>query len=386
MTWPTCFDEIRPPARGFNGTFPKRLDDVFDRQFWREDFLGYTRSEIHPPQHKLSKLLACEPVRRMLSQPDSSFDLREVMDSGKILLVDLSAIDSEPRDILGGLLLSLLHQATISRSDEVGRYRQFHIYCDGAYHFMGDATEDLIAEARRFGVSLTLAHQRLGQFGQRKIDALSSVGATVVFDVAGEDAQHLLKDFPGKVEVEDLVGQPLGHAIARIGTDVVRLTSPAPLSIPAENSAANIVRDSHCRYYRLALVNIRDARVSPTDGGEIKIPERASSNLRGLHIIGRPGMGGHTSLSRISECFRDNPEVAAPSPPDELVAKPLRPTPDEAAGAQPAQSQRGQVEIHAEPRDIGRPPATPEAAMSGSPLCRPKQVQPRRGGGTGDHE
>jgi len=228
----------------------ERLDDVFDRQFWIEDFPGYNRADIHPPQHKLSKLLACEPVRRMLSQPDSLFNLREVMDSGKILLVDLSSIGSETRDVLGCFILSLLHLAALSRSNAVGQYKQFHIYCDEAHRFMTDAMEDLIAETRKFGVSLTLAHQYLGQFVERKVGALSNVGATVVFDVDGRDAQYLLKDLLGKVEVEDLVGQRVGHAIARIGHQVVRLETEDRSPLPEDGREQEVIEESHRLYYR----------------------------------------------------------------------------------------------------------------------------------------
>jgi hypothetical protein len=228
------------------------LHDPFERQFWIEDFPTYHRSDIHPPQHKLSKLLASEPVRRMLSQPQSAFGLRELMDNGNILLVNLSTVGSETRQILGCFVLSLLHLAALSRADLVGTQRRFHIYCDEAHRFLTDAMEDLIAETRKFKVSLTLAHQNLKQFSDRKIGAMASVGTTVIFDVDGNDAQYLLKDLLGKVQVEDLAGQLVGHAVARIGQNIVRLQTPDRRPIPVDNCAKEILHNSRRRYYRPA--------------------------------------------------------------------------------------------------------------------------------------
>ena len=94
---------------------------------------------------------------------------------------------------------------------------------------MTDALEDLIAETRKFNVSLNLAHQYMSQFGQRKIDAFSSVGTTVIFNVDERDARYLTKDLRGKVKPEDMFNLEVAEAIARIGTDVVKFRLPPPL-------------------------------------------------------------------------------------------------------------------------------------------------------------
>jgi hypothetical protein len=244
-----------------------QLDDDFERQFWLEDFDNYANSDIHPPQHKLSKLLASAPVRRMLSQPDSAFSLRDIMDSGKILLLDLSTVGSETRDILGCFFLSLLHLAALSRSSATQRCRAFHIFCDEAHRFLTDAMEDLIAETRKFDVSLTLAHQNLSQFADRKVGALSNVGTTVLFDIDGKDAHYLLKDMLGKVEETDLVGQPVGHAVARIGSQVVRIRTADRLPEPAHSAEAGILDHCYRHYYR-PVEQPQPPKPLPGNGGQ----------------------------------------------------------------------------------------------------------------------
>ena len=221
------------------------------RLFWGEDFKKYTNADLSPPQHKLSKLLASSSVSLMLSQPDSAFTLREIMDTGQILLVNLATIGSETREVLGCLMLSLLHLTALSRCDTNKADRQeFHIHCDEAHRFLTDALEDLIAETRKFGVGLTLAHQTRSQFGERKTDALSSAGSTIIFGVDGRDAQYLCKDLLGKVKPDDLIRLECGHAIVRVGNEVVRVKTMGPLKPAADNCRDQIVAASRKRYYR----------------------------------------------------------------------------------------------------------------------------------------
>jgi len=192
-------------------------------------------------------------VAKMLSQGDSAFEFRDIMDAGKVLLVDLSNMGSENREILGSLFLSQLHLTALGRgSGPASSNKPFHIYLDEAHRFITDAMEDILAETRKFGVSLTLAHQQFSQFANRKIDALSSVGSTIIFNVGSNDAQRLRRDLQGMVEVEDLITLEVGQAVSRIGTDVVRLRTHKPLKIPEDNIRNRIIEHSHSLYYRPA--------------------------------------------------------------------------------------------------------------------------------------
>jgi hypothetical protein len=225
-------------------------DDDITRHFWRSDFLRYS-CELDRIAFVLYKLLASGSCSRMLSQTDSSFDLRDIMDCGKILLLDLSWLSPEARDIFGRLMLTLLHLAAVGRRSHEANYsRPFHIYCDSAYRFVTDVMEDLMAETRRSNVSLTLAHQYMRQFSTRKADALSIAGSTVIFRVDSNDAQHLRKDLQGKVDLDELITLEVGQAVARIGSEVVRVRTLPPLVIPPGSCRDLIVQQSHERYYR----------------------------------------------------------------------------------------------------------------------------------------
>ncbi|MEN6428741.1 MAG: hypothetical protein ABFE13_25615 [Phycisphaerales bacterium] len=233
------------------------VDNEEARRFWQYDFIRYRSDEFGPPKHKLSKLLVSGTVSLMLSQPNSRFNFRRVMDDGMIFLGNLSKLGTEVREILGGFILAILHATALGRCDTPpDRRRVFHIYLDEAHRFVTDALEDVIAETRKYGVSLTLAHQYLHQFGPQKIDALASVGTTVVFSVDSKDGAYLAKDFREVVKVKDIVDLKTGQAIVRCGTDVVRIRTSMPLEVPRVNCRDLIVAHSR-KMYCLPVPQVR---------------------------------------------------------------------------------------------------------------------------------
>ncbi len=227
----------------------KVVDNETVRQFWLHDYEKYRKDDLGPPRNKLSKLLVSNTVSLMLSQPESLFNFRLIMDKGMILLANLSNIGSMIRSILGCFILSLLHLSALSRSRmPPDQRKQFHIHCDRAHRFMTDSLEDLIAETRKYRVSLSLAHQYMSQFGKRKTDAFSSVGSTIIFNVDSRDAGYLIKDLQKMVKIEDIVSLGVGESIVRIGTDIVRLEMRPPLPIQPGNFRDKIIEASHKKY------------------------------------------------------------------------------------------------------------------------------------------
>jgi len=231
----------------------KVVDNPVARQFWLHDYRGYGKNDLGPPINKLSKLLIAGTVSLMLSQPENRFNFRNIMDSGKILLIDLSNMGSSVRKVLGCFILSILHLTALSRSDlHIEERKQFHIHCDEAHNFITDSIHDLIVGTRRYHVSLCLAHQYLSQFSPKRRDALSIVASSIIFRVDKNDAEYLVKDLQGKVKPEDLISLGQGEAFARIGSDVVKIRTRGPLDIPKENFRDRIIEESRRQYYKPA--------------------------------------------------------------------------------------------------------------------------------------
>ena len=98
----------------------------------------------------------------------------------------------------------------------------------------------------------------MSQFSKRKIDAFSTVGTSILFSVDGKDARYLVKDLLGLVGPDDLVNLAVGQAVARIGTEVVRIKTPYRGDLPEQNCRDEIVSRSERLYYRPAP-EIREA-------------------------------------------------------------------------------------------------------------------------------
>lgn len=240
-----------------------RLDQVLEndsaRCFWREDFARYRRAELLSPLLTVSTLLASGTVGLMLSQGESSFDLRDVMDSGKILLVDLSRVSPEIRSTLGHLLLCLLHLTASERYGEaVHSYQPFHVYVHEA-GFLAGAMEGLIAEGRRLNVSLTLSHQS-HQCGGHEAATLEAVGSNIIFRVANPELQRFQRTLLGKVSAEDLISLEVGQAFARIGGHVVRIHTHGPPAIPENHHREVIVARCRQRYCKPIEDVVREIR------------------------------------------------------------------------------------------------------------------------------
>jgi hypothetical protein len=236
--------------------------DVAVRQFWQRDFLkSYREADLAAPRHKLLKLVSGGAVSRMFSQPHSRIDVRAIMDEGNILLVDLSGIGAESRSFLGSFLLTLFVVAATGRATVSREQRKpFSVFADEAHLFVGaDAFESLIAQARKFRVNVVLAHQYLGQFKSSQVDALLTAGSTLVGRVNRSDAAVLAKNFQGKFTADDICQLRPFEMIARIGTEMVRFSTPPSndRSDPAAVSA--IINASRSRYYVSATAPAKPA-------------------------------------------------------------------------------------------------------------------------------
>jgi hypothetical protein len=225
--------------------------------FWTRDFPTYKREELASSHHKLSKLLmASTTISLMLSQRHNLLDMEEIMRAGKILLLDLSNTGDDARKVLGKFLLSSLFHTALYRSKLSPNKRLlFSVYCDEAHKLTTHTLGDILVESRKFGISLILAHQYLNQFPRDQIDALSSAGTSVLFNIDIQDATHLSKDLSGKATPEDIINLRTGEAILKMDTQVLKIVTDEPLRVPEQGFAAQIISQSHEKYCnRLEIV------------------------------------------------------------------------------------------------------------------------------------
>lgn len=170
--------------------------------FHKSEMLGYLIS-------KVGRFVENEMMRNIIGQPQSAFDFREVMDQGKILLINLSKgqVGEVNSKLLGLIIVSKLQMAALSRADiSESQRRPFYLYVDEFQNFVTDSFATILSEARKYQLGLIMAHQYLGQLvaaapgssatSSKIRDAVfGNVGTMVCFRIGVEDAEIMAKEF-----------------------------------------------------------------------------------------------------------------------------------------------------------------------------------------------
>ncbi len=198
----------------FRGEAVDRSTNEQVTRFWTTEFekFGRHRSEaVTPIENKLGSLLVDPFVSRILTVPKSTFHPREIMDSGKVLLVNLAKgkIGEAPAMLFGGLLVTMLGLSGLARADAVEGRRDFFMYLDEFQTFTTLALVNMLAELRKYGVGLVLANQFIDQIDVELRNAVfGNVGTLVVFRVGSLDAAKLVHELLPKLDPYDLTLLP----------------------------------------------------------------------------------------------------------------------------------------------------------------------------------
>lgn len=199
------------------------------RDFWLREYEDYTprfRIEaIAPIQNKVGAFLANPLLNRILTQPRSAFDVRQVMDQGKILLVNLAKgkIGEDTAALLGALLVSRIEMAALSRADmpEAER-RDFYVYLDEFPTFTTVSLATMLSELRKYRTPIILSHQFGSQLDEEVRDAiLGNAGTLIAFRVGVVDAEILAKEFYPEVTEMDLINLPNHNIYLKLMIDGV---------------------------------------------------------------------------------------------------------------------------------------------------------------------
>ena len=209
--------------------------------------------------NKVGAFTANPIIRNIIGQPKSSFDIRKIMDEGKILVVNLSKglIGEDNAGILGAFLVTKVQLAAMSRSDipDVKDRRPFYLYVDEFQNFATDSFAVILSEARKYGLNLTVANQYVAQMTDAVRDAVfGNVGTTISFRVSADDAPMLVKQFEPTFDASDLLQLNNRHFIISmiIGGEKVPAFSATTLSIPdtPKDNFDEIIAYSRTHYAR----------------------------------------------------------------------------------------------------------------------------------------
>jgi hypothetical protein len=197
------------------------------KDFWLFEFDKYSawlRSEaISPILNKIGQFLISIPLRNIVGQKQNTFDLRKVMDEGKILIVNLAKgkIGEDNSSLLGAMIVTKIQLAALSRSDlPEDKRKPFYLYVDEIHNFLTLSFADILSEARKYGLNLILAHQYIEQLDERIRAAIfGNVGTIVSFRIGAEDAKYLAKEFLPVFDESDLINLPNYHIYLKLMID-----------------------------------------------------------------------------------------------------------------------------------------------------------------------
>ena len=239
----------------------RHLADPVVAAFWGHEFAAYPprfREEaIAPVLNKIGRVLMTPAIRNIISQPKSAFDLRFMMDDSRVLIASLSkgALGEGPSHLLGALLVTAIAQAALSRRDvaEVDR-RPFHLYVDEFQSFATTGFGLILSEARKYGLTLTLAHQYLAQLTDPLRDAVfGNAGSIVCFRVGAADAPVLARqlDLANPAALHGLANHSARASILQAGMPTEALTIDCfPPALPFHARASRLKAHSSLRFGR----------------------------------------------------------------------------------------------------------------------------------------
>ena len=201
--------------RHFRRDVIEYIEDPVVKSFWVNEFASwndkFASEAVAPVLNKVGAFIANPMIRNIVGQPKSTFNIRQIMDQGKILIVNLSRglMGEDNAGVLGAMMVTKIQLAAMGRADmPEEQRRQFYLYVDEFQNFATDSFAVILSEARKYGLNLTVANQYISQMSQPVRDAVfGNVGTIVSFRVSPDDAPFLTKYFEPQFEAGDLIQQ-----------------------------------------------------------------------------------------------------------------------------------------------------------------------------------
>jgi len=267
------------------------ITDVSVRSFWVDEFAKYTdrfAAEATPAiQNKIGQFTANPLIRNIIGQPNSSFDIRKMMDERKIIIINLSKgrIGELNAQLLGSMLVTKIYLAAMSRADmneeELDKLPNFYLFVDEFQSFANESFADILSEARKYKLNLTIAHQYIEQMPEEvRYAVFGNVGTLITFRVGATDAEYLEKEFAPVFLAQDIVNLGFTQIYLRlmidgIGSSPFSAKTLPPIAKDERHFVQEIIDASRRQYARPRAMVEEEIRElmqgdSSGDGGKQK--------------------------------------------------------------------------------------------------------------------
>jgi hypothetical protein len=213
----------------FRAKILEHVEDHVVKSFWEDEFTSwsekYRTEALAAIQNKIGQLLSTPLIRNIVGQVTSKLDVRHAMDTGKIILMNLSKgkLGEDNSAFLGSMFVTKFQLDAMSRADVPEKERRdFYLYVDEFQNFATVSFATILSEARKYRLNLTMAHQYVNQLliddkSTALRDAVfGNVGSMVSFQVGSDDAEPLSLQFEEMVQPKDILSLPKYHAYYRL--------------------------------------------------------------------------------------------------------------------------------------------------------------------------
>ena len=236
------------------------LKDPVVKAFWQNEFAGYNdrykQEAVAPIQNKIGQFLSASVIRNIVAQVKSKIDIREIMDSKKIFIMNLSKgrIGEDNSRLLGGMLITKIQLSAMERVDMKENDRKdFFLYVDEFQNFATESFSNILSEARKYRLDLTVAHQYMDQLDEHvRAAVIGNVGSIMTFRVGSTDAEILCKEFSPIFTEEDLINLPKYNVYLKLMIDGVASRPFSAITLPPvgtlTDSAEKVIKVSRERY------------------------------------------------------------------------------------------------------------------------------------------
>lgn len=242
----------------------KHITDPSVKNFWAKEYASwderYRKDAYSAVLNKVGQFTSNPIIRNIVGQSKSSFDFRELMDKKKILFVNLSIgqIGESNANLLGSMLTTKVFLAAMSRADstkeELSRLPEFYLYIDEFQNLANDSFADILSQARKYKLALTMAHQYVEQMPETVRSAVfGNVGTTIAFRIGSFDAEVFEKEFSPTFLSDDLVNLGFAQIYLRLMIDGVGSTpfsarTLPPIKKPTVSFRSEVIEASQINY------------------------------------------------------------------------------------------------------------------------------------------
>ncbi|MFZ2038537.1 MAG: type IV secretion system DNA-binding domain-containing protein [Minisyncoccia bacterium] len=242
----------------------ENVKDPSVKSFWVDEFAKYTEkfaAEATPAiQNKIGQFTSNPLIRNLIGQPQSSFDFRKVMDDKKILIINLSKGELGPDNVrlIGGMIVTKIYLAAMSRANvSAARLKEappFYFYVDEFQNFANESFAEILSEARKYKLALTVANQYIEQMTEEVRSAvIGNVGSMILFRIGSTDAIILEKEFDPEFTPEDMVNLGFAQCYLKLMIDGVTsrpfsATTLPPIVQPQVNYKNDVIEWSRRQF------------------------------------------------------------------------------------------------------------------------------------------